>query len=258
MFVKKCSNLITDKDSLAMYEKQFTFKDPHAPQLTYYRNVLGFFACMKNLFDEGRLYIQANGLGESPLGRWFKELDEAKTMMTRVKTNQPVTENELNTLSPEFQMQIREVQAQMRKEATDVKGTWRDLPEGEPQEWLPKIVAGHKCHIVFIDFWATWCGPCRKGMREMESVKDELVSRGVDFVYISDTSSDTNDWAKCVAQHAGDHYIVAKNKMNEMEIPEYNRAIPHYLIYDRDGKLVKAILGWESVEYMMQEFEKVE
>ena len=258
MFVKKCSNLITDKDSLAMYEKQFTFKDPHAPQLTYYRNVLGFFACMKNLFDEGRLYIQANGLGESPLGRWFKELDEAKTMMTRVKTNQPVTENELNTLSPEFQMQIREVQAQMRKEATDVKGTWRDLPEGEPQEWLPKIVAGHKGHIVFIDFWATWCGPCRKGMREMESVKDELVSRGVDFVYISDTSSDTNDWAKCVAQHAGDHYIVAKNKMNEMEIPEYNRAIPHYLIYDRVGKLVKAILGWESVEYMMQEFEKVE
>jgi thiol-disulfide isomerase/thioredoxin len=258
MFVKKCFNAITDEDSLAMFEKQFTFKDPHAPELTYYRKPLGFFACMKNLFDEGRLYIQANGLEDSPLGRWFKELGDAKTIMTRVKTNLPVAKSELNALSSEFQTQIREVQAQMKKEATDVKGTWRDLPEGEPQEWLPKIVAAHKGHIVFIDFWATWCGPCRLGMKEMESVKDELVARGVDFVYITDTSSDTNDWAKNVAQHAGDHYIVAKGKMNEMEIPEYNRAIPHYLIYDRNGKLVKAILGWESVEYMMQEFEKVE
>ena len=257
-FTKKIWDLTKDPDSLAMFEKQFTFKDPHAPELTYYRNVLGFFACMENLFDEGRLYIQANGLEESPLGRWFKELDEAKTMMTRVKANLPVAESELNALSPEFQTQIREVQAQMRKEAADVKGTWRDLPEGEPQEWLPKIVAGHKGHIVFVDFWATWCGPCRLGMKEMERVKDELVARGVDFVYITDASSDYNDWVKQVAQHAGDHYIVPKGKMNEMQIPEYKKAIPHYLIYDRDGKLVEAILGWEDVEYMMTEFEKVE
>lgn len=95
-------------------------------------------------------------------------------------------------------------------------------------------------------------------MKEMERVKDELVARGVDFVYITDASSDYNDWVKQVAQHAGDHYIVPKGKMNEMEIPEYNRAIPHYLIYDRDDKLVEAISGWESVEYMMTEFEKVE
>ena len=143
-FTKKIWDLTKDPDSLAMFEKQFTFKDPHTPELTYYRNVLGFFACMENLFDEGRLYIQANGLEESPLGRWFKELDEAKTMMTRVKANLPVAESELNALSPEFQTQIREVQAQMRKEAADVKGTWRDLPEGEPQEWLHKSLPGTK------------------------------------------------------------------------------------------------------------------
>ena len=258
MFVKKCYNAITDEDSLAMFEKQFTFKDPHAPELTYYRNVLGFFACMKNLFDEGRQYIQANGLEESPLGRWFKELDEAKSVMTRVKANQPVDESELNALSPEFQTQIREVQELMRKETADRKGKIRDLPEGNPQEWLPKIVAEHKGHIVFIDFWATWCGPCCKGMKEMESVKEELVARGVDFVYITDTSSDSNEWLEYVAQHAGDHYIVPKDKKGEMQIPEYDDAIPHYLIYDRSGKLVKAVIGWTGVDAMMQELEKVE
>ena len=131
-FVKRCSRLVTDKDSLAMYEEQMTFKDPHAPELTYYRSTLGFFACMKNLFGEGREYIQANGLEDSPLGRWFKELDEAKAVMTRVKANLPVSESKLDSLSPEFQIQIREMQALMKKESADSKGTCKDLPEGKP------------------------------------------------------------------------------------------------------------------------------
>ena len=256
-FTKKIWDFITDKDSIEMFEKQFTFKDPHAPEMTYYRSALGFFACRRNQFDEGRRYIKANGLEDSPLGRWFKELDEAKTVMTRVKTNRLVSESELDSLSPEFQVQIREVQALMKKEAANNKGTWKYMPEGEPDEWLPKIVAEHKGRIVFVDFWATWCGPCLKGMKEMESVKDSLKEKGVDFVYITDTSSDTNEWTKYVAQHEGTHYIVSKYDINDMQIPDYENAIPHYLIYDREGKFVKAISGWPGVEKMMQKLSEM-
>ena len=257
-FMKKASKITTDKDSLAMFEKEFSFKDPHAPELTYYRSTLGFLACLNlNALNIGKRYIQANGLEDSPLGRWFKELDEAKAVMAKAKANQPVDESELNALSPEFQVQIREVQAELKQEAADNEGTRRELPDGAPQEWLPKIVAGHKGHIVFVDFWATWCGPCRKGMTEMEKVKDELTARGVDFVYITDTSSKTDEWVKIIAQHAGDHYIVPQDKMGKMQIPEYDNAIPHYLIYDREGKLVKAIIGWSDVETMKNELAKV-
>ena len=92
----------------------------------------------------------------------------------------------------------------------------------------------------------------------METVKKELMEKGIDFVYITNTSSDTNEWVKIAAQHAGDHYIVPKDKMQEMQIPEYDDAIPHYLIYDRNGKFVKAIIGWSGVEDMMKELEKVQ
>ena len=257
MFVKESWKSITDEDSLEMFKQQFTFKDPHAGELTYYRNITGYYACLKNLFGEGKEYIEANNLEDSPLGRWYKELDEAKAVMTRVKARLSVTESELNALSPEFQEQIREVQAQLKQEVNDSKGTCRDLPEGEPQEWLSKIVAGHKGNFVFIDFWATWCGPCRTGMKEMEKVKDELTAQGVDFVYITDTSSSSEDWLYYVGKHAGDHYIVPKDKMNEMQIPDYKNAIPHYLIYDREGKLAKTISGWHGLEEMKANIEEV-
>ena len=257
MFVKKSGTAITDEDSLAMFENQFTFKDPHVGELTYYRNVTGFYACLTNLFNEGKEYIEANNLEDSPLGRWYKELDEAKAVMTRVKARLSVSENQLNALSPEFQMQIREIKDLMEHEVDDSKGKCRDLPEGEPQEWLPKIVAGHKGHIVFVDYWATWCGPCRTGMKAMEGVKDELTSKGVDFVYITDTSSNADEWLIYVGRHAGDHYIIPKDKIQEMQIPDYANAIPHYLIYDREGKLAKAIKGWPGVEEMKANIEEV-
>lgn len=257
MFVKTSWKSITDEDSLAMFEQQFTFRDPHAGELTYYRNITGFYSCLTNLFHEGKEYIEANGLEDSPLGRWYKELDEAKAVMTRVKAKLSVSENELNALSPEFQVQIREIQALMKQKVDDGKGKCRDLPEGEPQEWLPKIVAGHKGHIVFIDYWATWCGPCRTGMKAMEGVKDELTSLGVDFVYITDTSSNADEWLIYVGRHAGDHYIIPKDKIQEMQIPEYANSIPHYLIYDREGKLAKVIKGWPGLEEMKANIEGV-
>lgn len=243
---------ITDEAELEAFRQQFTQHDPHAAELTFYRSRSGFYVCQE--MD----YLQANSLEDSPLGQWLKEVEAAKAVMAQVKALQPVSENEITSLSQEFQVQIREVQAQLQQKAEDGKGVQRELPDGAPQEWLPEIVAEHKGHIVFVDFWATWCGPCLKGMKEMESVKDELKERGVDYIYITDTSSNTKEWMKHISQHAGDHYIVPKEKMGAMQIPDYDNAIPHYLIYDREGQFVKAFTGWSDVETMKNELTKIE
>ena len=62
---------------------------------------------------------------------------------------------------------------------------------------------------------------------------------------------------KCVSQHTGDHFIVPQDKMKEMQIPDYDNAIPHYLIYDREGKLAKAISGWPGLKEMRVKLKEI-
>ena len=80
--------------------------------------------------------------------------------------------------------------------------------------------------------------------------------RGVDFVYITDNSSSTDGFLELKQKHSGDHFLFTKEDIKAMNIPSYSGSIPHYLIYGRDGHLIKAITGWDGLESMTQELDK--
>lgn len=94
-------------------------------------------------------------------------------------------------------------------------------------------------------------------VKACRTVRDDELNALSPDVYITNTSSSTGEWLSRVARHGGDHYMVPKDRMEAMQIPGYRAAIPHYLIYDREGRLVKFLTGWPGVDAMMHEL-KVE
>ena len=48
----------------------------------------------------------------------------------------------------------------------------------------PRLVAAHKGKIVLVDFWATWCAPCRAEMPQLAKLDQKLRGRGFELVTV--------------------------------------------------------------------------
>lgn len=111
--------------------------------------------------------------------------------------------------------------------------------------------------VVLIDFWATWCQPCKKEMPGYQKLADKYGSRG--FVVIGfklDIMADTED-PRAFASRLGIHYPLAvatdeiKNKFGGIE------GLPTTLIYDRQGILRQKIIGFEYTDVIEADLQKL-
>jgi len=102
--------------------------------------------------------------------------------------------------------------------------------------------------VVLVDFWATWCQPCKKEMPGYQKLLDLYGSRGFAVIgFKFDTMADTEDPAQ-FAKKIGARYPLAvapddlKHKFGGIE------GLPTTMLYDRQGILRKKIVGFEYTD----------
>ncbi|HQZ23794.1 MAG TPA: TlpA disulfide reductase family protein [Flavobacterium sp.] len=100
-----------------------------------------------------------------------------------------------------------------------------------------------KGKYVYIDVWATWCGPCRAEIPALKKVEEKYHGKNIEFVSISiDKLKDHEKWKTMIKEkELGGVQLFADNDWNSKFILDYKIAgIPRFILVDPNGNIVKA------------------
>jgi thiol-disulfide isomerase/thioredoxin len=127
-------------------------------------------------------------------------------------------------------------------------------------EWIKgkpvDLAAGKGEKIFVIEFWATWCPPCRESIPHLSALQKKFKDRGVVFIGVSDEEAAT---VKQFVGKLGDkmNYTVAVDK-DSKTIQDYMTAygqntIPQAFIVDKQGRVVWTGNPFDDLEKALEQ-----
>ena len=113
----------------------------------------------------------------------------------------------------------------------------------------PKMIAAQKGKVVLVDFWATWCVPCRKEMPELAKLEAKLKAKGLVLIPISADEPENEAAAREFLSKAGvktPGYLKAPNDDDTFIRaidPKWGGELPALVLYDKAGRKVQIWKG---------------
>ncbi|MGN6439872.1 MAG: TlpA family protein disulfide reductase [Agriterribacter sp.] len=105
-----------------------------------------------------------------------------------------------------------------------------------------KLLKDNAGKLIYIDFWASWCAPCRREMPYAQKIRDSYSGKPFTYVYIS-IDDVFSDWLEAVREESLENYI--QNYKTSKASSTLHRlfdlsSIPRYVLINKDGTLIDA------------------
>lgn len=189
-----------------------------------------YYALYEKQTDLDSIYIQENPSSFATVlalrGSYYmmdaKELEEALTRL-----DAPLQEME------EYKLMYGKME---RMKAVAIGERYTDFALDTPEGELLKISDVHQGQVLLIDFWASWCGPCRRANPEVVEIYNTYHDQGFEILGVS-LDRDSASWVQAIADDQLTwHHISDLKYWNSAGAELYGvSAIPHTVLIDRDG-----------------------
>jgi thiol-disulfide isomerase/thioredoxin len=127
----------------------------------------------------------------------------------------------------------------------DVDGNRRAM-----SEWVGK-------QPVVVNFWGTWCPPCRREIPGLVKLYDEYRNKGVEIVSLAIERTASPQQVKEFGQKAGMGWVMAMSNDVAYQAFHLTGSVPTTIFYDASGKEVSRHVGARSYEDFKSEFRKI-
>jgi cytochrome c biogenesis protein CcmG/thiol:disulfide interchange protein DsbE len=117
-------------------------------------------------------------------------------------------------------------------------------------------LSDYKGKVVLLDFWATWCPPCRKGIPDLVSLKNEFKGKDFEIIGVSlDQENTINDVVPFIQQY-GINYPVVYYDPTALASFGTVESIPTSFILDKTGRVVSSYMGLTEKSNFVKDIKK--
>jgi thiol-disulfide isomerase/thioredoxin len=121
---------------------------------------------------------------------------------------------------------------------------------------IDSIISTNKGKVIYMDCWATWCGPCIAEMPNSKKLMEQYKRKQLAFVFICLDSNEQN-WKSIISKYSigGQHFLLTKTQSNDFRKVFGINGVPHYILFDKKGNISEN--GTESPLFIKEKIDKL-